>query len=325
MQVLAVDVGVTHLTVARVGLGGAVLSRRDRTWSRGPGGRRHADGVVGRRPRGRAGCSPRSRPGRRSSASASPCPAWCGARTGWSSRPRTSAGATYRSGPQLADALGLPVSVGNDADLGMRAEHVRGAAAGRRRRRLPVRALRHRRRASSPAGVRSAAGPASPARSATPSCTPAAWPCHCGSHRLLGDRVRRGAPLRARRPAAGRRPRRACARSSPLPSDGDPAATAALQHVADLARPGHRQRRQHAQPRGRHPRRSARGGASSPPVTRCAPSSRPHRAAPRRCEQVRLVVPAPRLRLDPGRAPPSSPSSRSLSDPLQAIARRTAS
>ena len=35
VQVLAVDVGVTHLTVARVGLGGAILSRRDRTYRRG--------------------------------------------------------------------------------------------------------------------------------------------------------------------------------------------------------------------------------------------------------------------------------------------------
>ena len=35
VQVLAVDVGVTHLTVARVGLGGVVLSRRDRSYRRG--------------------------------------------------------------------------------------------------------------------------------------------------------------------------------------------------------------------------------------------------------------------------------------------------
>src|SRR4051794_13045025 len=35
VQVLAVDVGVTHLTVARVGLGGAVLARRDRSYGRG--------------------------------------------------------------------------------------------------------------------------------------------------------------------------------------------------------------------------------------------------------------------------------------------------
>src|SRR5829696_2243289 len=44
VQVLAVDVGVTHLTVARVGLGGVVLSRTDRTWSRasrGSGSRRY--------------------------------------------------------------------------------------------------------------------------------------------------------------------------------------------------------------------------------------------------------------------------------------------
>jgi predicted NBD/HSP70 family sugar kinase len=33
-------------------------------------------------------------------------------------------------GAELATALSLPVWVGNDADLGIRAEHVRGAAAG---------------------------------------------------------------------------------------------------------------------------------------------------------------------------------------------------
>ena len=127
VQVLAVDVGVTHLTVARVGLGGDVLARQDRAYRRGarpqgdvtatiakvgarllveiesdavvvaagvavPGMVRRRDGQVRQAPN-----------------------------LGWRDAPL---------GAQLAEALGLPVAVGNDADLGIRAEHVRGAAAG---------------------------------------------------------------------------------------------------------------------------------------------------------------------------------------------------
>jgi len=129
VQVLAVDVGVTHLTVARVGLGGVVLSRRDRTWGRGPGGRRPrtvSSAVV--REAGRLLAEVESGatiagvgvavPGmvRRQDGCVQQAP-----NLGWRDVPL---------GVQLADALGLPVSVGNDADLGMRAEHVRGAAAG---------------------------------------------------------------------------------------------------------------------------------------------------------------------------------------------------
>jgi predicted NBD/HSP70 family sugar kinase len=127
--VLAVDVGVTHLTVARVGLGGVVLSRWDRTWGRGAGGRRPStvsSAVV--RQAGRlldevpleatvAGVGV-AVPGmvRRQDGCVQQAP-----NLGWRDVPL---------GAQLADALGLPVGVGNDADLGMRAEHVRGSAAG---------------------------------------------------------------------------------------------------------------------------------------------------------------------------------------------------
>jgi predicted NBD/HSP70 family sugar kinase len=127
VQVLAVDVGVTHLTVARIGLGGVVLARRDRVYRRGtrrpgdvttaiakigtelisevsgdavvlgvgvavPGMVRRGDGLVRQAPN-----------------------------LGWRDAP---------IGAVLAEKLGLHVSVGNDADLGIRAEHVRGAAAG---------------------------------------------------------------------------------------------------------------------------------------------------------------------------------------------------
>ncbi len=127
VQVLAMDVGVTHLTVARVGLGGDVLSRRDSRWPRRTPGPRAAvralategaallaevagEGVVVaagvavpgmvRRVDGQVRLAPN---------------------LGWQDVPL---------GYELAHALGLTVAVGNDADLGIRAEHVRGAAAG---------------------------------------------------------------------------------------------------------------------------------------------------------------------------------------------------
>ena len=127
VQVLAVDVGVTHLTVARVGLGGAVLARRDHSYGRG--GRRQrnvtsaiakvgaeliaesaADAVVVG-----AGVAV---PGmvRRRDGQVRQAP-----NLGWEDAP---------VGADLVELLGLPVSVGNDADLGIRAEHMRGAAAG---------------------------------------------------------------------------------------------------------------------------------------------------------------------------------------------------
>jgi predicted NBD/HSP70 family sugar kinase len=129
VQVLAIDIGVTHLTVARVGLGGTVLSRCDRTWGRGPGARRprtvstavvrEAGRLLTEVPRGTTMVGVGvAVPGmvRRQDGCVQAAP-----NLGWRDVPL---------GVQLADALGLVVSVGNDADLGIRAEHVRGAAAG---------------------------------------------------------------------------------------------------------------------------------------------------------------------------------------------------
>jgi predicted NBD/HSP70 family sugar kinase len=127
VYVLAMDVGVDHLIVARVGLGGQVLDRREVRQSRGEhqtakilrqverltrsvlagagddavcvgigagvcGVVRHADGLVRFAPN-----------------------------LGWVDVP---------FGQQLAERLAtsLPVTVGNDADLGAISEHVRGAA-----------------------------------------------------------------------------------------------------------------------------------------------------------------------------------------------------
>jgi predicted NBD/HSP70 family sugar kinase len=127
VQVLAADVGVTHLTVARIGLGGAVLARRDRSYRRGARRQRDVtatiakvgDELLAEIERGAvvvgAGVAV---PGmvRRRDGQVRQAP-----NLGWQDAP---------VGTVLAQAFGLPVAVGNDADLGMRAEHVRGAAAG---------------------------------------------------------------------------------------------------------------------------------------------------------------------------------------------------
>jgi predicted NBD/HSP70 family sugar kinase len=127
VQVLAADVGVTHLTVARIGLGGVVLARRDRNYRRGARRQRDVTATIAKVgaellaeiERGAvvvgAGVAV---PGmvRRRDGQVRQAP-----NLGWRDAP---------VGAVLAQAFGLPVAVGNDADLGIRAEHVRGAAAG---------------------------------------------------------------------------------------------------------------------------------------------------------------------------------------------------
>lgn len=127
VQVLAVDIGVTHLTVARVGLGGHVLSRRDIPHRRGPRRMRQVVRSIGKVAR--------------ELLAEMPADAFCmsaGAAVpgmvrvpdglvrqvpnlGWSDLPL---------GAELALELEMAVVVGNDADLGAMAEHVRGAAVG---------------------------------------------------------------------------------------------------------------------------------------------------------------------------------------------------
>ena len=126
VAVVGVAIDVDRITVALVGLGGAELERRTRVHQRGehdvahvvesvvqlvretlahpatvrcfgvgvsvPGAVRRADGMVRFAPN-----------------------------LGWTNVPFTE---------MLATALGLPVASGNDADLGVLAEHVRGAATG---------------------------------------------------------------------------------------------------------------------------------------------------------------------------------------------------
>ena len=127
VQVLAADVGVTHLTVARIGLGGVVLARRDRSYRRGARRQRDVTATIAK-----VGAELLAEmelgavvigagvavPGmvRRRDGQVRQAP-----NLGWQDAP---------VGTVLAQAFGLPVAVGNDADLGIRAEHVRGAAAG---------------------------------------------------------------------------------------------------------------------------------------------------------------------------------------------------
>ena len=124
---------------------------------------------------------------RRGAAASSRTPtAWCASRptSGWVDVP---------FGALLAERLStaLPVAVGNDADLGAIAEHVRGAARGVGQRDLPVRRGRGRRRdhPGRPADERGRrlrrrgrAHGGQPARAAVP----------LRRARLLGDRGRRG-------------------------------------------------------------------------------------------------------------------------------------
>jgi predicted NBD/HSP70 family sugar kinase len=131
VYVLALDVGVDHLIVARVGLGGEVLDRREVRQSRG-----------GHRPARILRLLDKLAP---PILAAAPPDAVCvGVGAGVCGVVRHTDG-LVRFAPNLGwvdvpfgrlliDQLGLdaPVVVGNDADLGALAEHARGAAEGAR-------------------------------------------------------------------------------------------------------------------------------------------------------------------------------------------------
>ena len=145
---LAIDVGVEHL------VGGPGRPRRRRARPPGDAGSRAASTRwrrcwTGVRALVEPRCSParpqadlRRHRGRR-------VPGWSAVDDGWSGSPPTSAGSTCRSGGCWPTSCGstLPVTVGNDADLGAIAEHVRGAAVGASDVDLPHRRGRRRRRA----------------------------------------------------------------------------------------------------------------------------------------------------------------------------------
>ena len=124
--VVAVDVGVDRIAVALVGLGGEVLDRRDRTHHRGEHDVDHVVDAVaqmiddvlgdasGRRCLGVGVAVP-------GAVRASDGLVRFAPNLGWVDAPFTDL---------LAKRLGRPVSTGNDANLGVLAEHVRGAAVG---------------------------------------------------------------------------------------------------------------------------------------------------------------------------------------------------
>jgi predicted NBD/HSP70 family sugar kinase len=124
--VVAVDVGVDRIAVALVGLGGEVLDRRQRTHQRGEHDVDHVvdavaqmiEDVLGdaswRRCLGVGAAVPGAVRAGDGLVRFAP-------NLGWIDAPFTDL---------LAKRVGKPVSTGNDANLGVLAEHVRGAAAG---------------------------------------------------------------------------------------------------------------------------------------------------------------------------------------------------
>jgi predicted NBD/HSP70 family sugar kinase len=124
--VVAVDVGVDRVAVALVGLGGDVLDRRDRGHQRGEHDVAHVVESVAQMIEDSLAAVPTKRclgvgvavPGavRTGDGLVRFAP-----NLGWVEEPFTEL---------LANRLGRPVSTGNDANLGVLAEHIRGAAVG---------------------------------------------------------------------------------------------------------------------------------------------------------------------------------------------------
>src|SRR6478752_1022110 len=127
VQVLAADVGVTHLTVARLGLGGSVLARRDRSYRRGARRQRDVTATIAKVG---AELLAEIERGAVVVGAGVAVPGMVRRRDGQVRQAPNLGWQDATVGTVLAQAFGLPVAVGNDADLGMRAEHVRGAAAG---------------------------------------------------------------------------------------------------------------------------------------------------------------------------------------------------
>lgn len=124
--VVAVDLGVDRIAAALVGLGGEVLERRDRLHQRGEHDVAHVvdaiahvvEELLAARPGARCLGVGVAVPGavRTSDGMVQFAP-----NLGWVREPFTE---------QLCTRLGHPVTTGNDANLGVLAEHKRGAAAG---------------------------------------------------------------------------------------------------------------------------------------------------------------------------------------------------
>lgn len=127
VQVLAIDIGVTHLTVARVGLGGRILDRRDLPRRRAA---QRVRQVVGEIARIGGELLAELPPDARCLGAGAAVPGLVRAADGLVRHAPNLDWVDEPLGAELGRALGMPVAVGNDADLGGLAEHVRGAAVG---------------------------------------------------------------------------------------------------------------------------------------------------------------------------------------------------
>jgi predicted NBD/HSP70 family sugar kinase len=126
VTVLAVGIGVDRITVALVGLGGQTIIRRDWSHQRSRHGAKQValtvahmshELLAGKEARRCLGAGV-SVPG---AVRATDGTVRFAPNLGWHDEPFTQ---------MLAEELSLPVATGNDADLGMLAEHLRGAAIG---------------------------------------------------------------------------------------------------------------------------------------------------------------------------------------------------
>ncbi|MDI2130435.1 ROK family protein [Yinghuangia seranimata] len=127
VYVLAFGVGVDRLVAARVGLGGAILDRRE---IQRPGGPFGVDETLERLAEFAAALSEAAAPEARCVGAAAAVPAMVardggelryGPNIGWRAEP---------FGARLSAAAGREVVIGNDGDLGALGEHTRGAAVG---------------------------------------------------------------------------------------------------------------------------------------------------------------------------------------------------
>ncbi len=124
--VVAVDVGVDRISAAVVGLGGGVSERRTRPHHRGEHDVAHVVESAAQMVEDLVAATPGARhlgvgvavPG---AVRAADGLVQFAPNLGWTRAPFTAL---------LAERLALPVNAGNDADLGVLAEHVRGAAVG---------------------------------------------------------------------------------------------------------------------------------------------------------------------------------------------------
>ncbi|NUU20039.1 MAG: ROK family protein [Streptomycetaceae bacterium] len=127
VYVLAFGVGVDRLVAARIGLGGVVLDRRE---VERPDRHFTVEDAVDRLAGFAARLTEAAGPQARCVGAAAAVPAIVdrstgvllyGPHIGWRTEP---------FGRRLSDAIGRPVLIGNDGDLGALGEHTRGAAAG---------------------------------------------------------------------------------------------------------------------------------------------------------------------------------------------------